>query len=245
MPLDRLRCDLSRVLLPRGRAISENEQASARAGYGFDITILRCVSNRRTTGFSSVATDPFTHELRSKGGPLCFATLARRQRDSRGASTHSPLSPFNPSITARRATFYRTVTSATLAEGGRGRNIVPDKLTLNLNHRFTPGTSLEQAQRDILDLVGGEATVEFTDLSPSAPTYATHPLVEALTRSGVSVVEAKQAWTDVARFAQLGVPAVNFGPGVNAQAHQRNEWTSLALLDEGRTIFERWLTSIS
>lgn len=139
---------------------------------------------------------------------------------------------------------YRTVTSATLAEGGRGRNIVPDVFTLNLNHRFTPGTSLDQAKRDLLALVGDDARVEFTDLSPSAPTYATHPLVAALCRAGVSVVEAKQAWTDVARFAQLGVPAVNFGPGVNAQAHQKNEWTSLALLDEGRAIFERWLLSI-
>ncbi|HVY46539.1 MAG TPA: M20/M25/M40 family metallo-hydrolase, partial [Minicystis sp.] len=140
---------------------------------------------------------------------------------------------------------YRTVTSATLASGGRGRNIVPDAFELNLNHRFSPDTTLAEAQRDIERLVAGRARIDFTDLSPSAPPHAHHPLVAALREAGVRGVEPKQAWTDVARFAELGVPAVNFGPGVNAQAHQRNEWTSIPQLAEGRTILLRWLGAIA
>ncbi len=137
---------------------------------------------------------------------------------------------------------YRKVTSVTMATGGRGRNIVPDSFELNLNHRFTPDTTLEAAQAEVLALVAGRARVSFLDLSPSAPTFSDHPEVAKLREAGVSVVEPKQAWTDVARFAALGVPAVNWGPGVNAQAHQRNEWTSLPLLDEGLEILRRWLT---
>lgn len=139
---------------------------------------------------------------------------------------------------------YRTVTSATMAEGGRSRNIIPDTFTLNLNHRFAPDTSLAEAQADIERLVAGRARIEWTDLSPSAPPHGSHPLVLALRNAGVAGVEAKQAWTDVARFAAVGVPAVNWGPGENAQAHQRNEWTSIAKLREGREILGRFFRAL-
>ena len=139
---------------------------------------------------------------------------------------------------------YRSVTSVTMAQGGRAKNIIPDSFALNVNHRFSPDRSLEQAQADILALVAGRAIVDWHDLSPAAPPHGSHPLVRELMGSGVVAVEPKQAWTDVARFATLGVPAVNFGPGENAQAHQRNEWTSLAKLEAGRLILERWLTRL-
>src|SRR6185369_11733801 len=106
------------------------------------------------------------------------------------------------------------------------------------------GTNIERAQQNVLDLVAGEAEVEFVDVSPSAPPLRHHPLVTALADSGVAAVEPKQAWTDVARFASLGIAAVNFGPGVQAQAHQKNEWTLLSQLDVGRAVLERWLGRI-
>ncbi|HET9954008.1 MAG TPA: succinyl-diaminopimelate desuccinylase [Polyangiaceae bacterium] len=140
---------------------------------------------------------------------------------------------------------WRDVISATMAQGGRARNIIPDRFELNLNHRFGPLVDLEQAERNVLDLVAGDAEVEFVDRSPSALPYRAHPLVQALAESGVAAVEPKQAWTDVARFAAMGVPAVNFGPGVQAQAHQRNEWTHLPALETGREILSRWLRRIT
>ncbi len=136
---------------------------------------------------------------------------------------------------------YRTVTTVTMAQGGRGRNVVPDELSLNVNHRFSPDTSIEEAQREIERLVNGRASIEWQDLSPAALPHANHPLVEKLRTSGVAAVEPKQAWTDVARFATFGIPAVNFGPGENAQAHQQNEWTSVSKLHDGQKILERWL----
>ncbi len=140
---------------------------------------------------------------------------------------------------------YRTVTSATQArDGGRGRNVVPDRFVVNVNHRFAPSTSMEAAKREVLEMVGDRARVELTDLSPAAPPNRSHPLVGALLASGAVGVEPKQAWTDVARFAEKGVAAVNFGPGENAQAHQKNESTSLALVHEGYAIMEKWLRSM-
>ncbi|HTQ42150.1 MAG TPA: M20/M25/M40 family metallo-hydrolase, partial [Polyangiaceae bacterium] len=94
-------------------------------------------------------------------------------------------------------------------------------------------------------MVGDRATIELTDLSPAAMPSASHELVKKLVAAGVRSVEPKQAWTDVARFAARGVAAVNFGPGENAQAHQKNESTSLPLVHEGYAIVQRWLDSVS
>jgi succinyl-diaminopimelate desuccinylase len=140
---------------------------------------------------------------------------------------------------------YRSVTTVTQArDGGRGRNVVPDRFVLNVNHRFAPDRTLDEAVAGLRALVGDRAHVELTDLSPAAPPAAHHPLVQALVAAGVRAVEPKRAWTDVARFAALGVAAVNFGPGENAQAHQKNESTSIALVHEGYGIVARWLSSL-
>jgi succinyl-diaminopimelate desuccinylase len=137
---------------------------------------------------------------------------------------------------------FREVMTPTLASGGRGRNVVPDKFELNLNYRFAPGKTPQQALAELEALVAGRARVVATDLSPAGRPHAAHPLVQKLVRSGVKTVERKQAWTDVARFDQIGVPAVNFGPGLNAQAHQHNEYTEIPLLAEGYEILRRFLT---
>jgi succinyl-diaminopimelate desuccinylase len=140
---------------------------------------------------------------------------------------------------------YKSVVTVTQAkDGGRGRNVVPDRFVLNVNHRFPPDTTPEKAQRHLVDLVAGAAPRPFNHVSPAAMPNASHPLVASLIAAGVAGVEPKQAWTDVARFAERGIAAVNFGPGENAQAHQKNESTSLALVHTGFNILKRWLTSI-
>ncbi len=166
-----------------------------------------------------------------------------------GESAISRAAPFLAELAAREPVesiidglIYRRVTTVTQArDGGRGRNVVPDRFVLNVNHRFTPDHTLEQGQAQVLALVADRARVEWLDLSPGALPGASHPLVRELVACGVRAVEPKQAWTDVARFSALGVPAINFGPGENAQAHQRNESCALSLVYEGYRIFARWL----
>ncbi len=136
---------------------------------------------------------------------------------------------------------YREVMSATLAEGGRGRNVVPDLFTLNVNVRFAPGRTPDDAADELAMEVAGDGTIEVFDRSPSALPARSHPLVAAIEALGLPSVEPKQAWTDVARFATVGVAAVNFGPGTQSQAHQRNEWTDRAALAEGMRLFRSWL----
>jgi succinyl-diaminopimelate desuccinylase len=140
---------------------------------------------------------------------------------------------------------FREVMSPTVAQtAGRGRNVIPDEFDVNVNMRFAPPRKPEDALAELVALVGDDASVEATDLSPAGRPHAAHPLVRWLAECGVAGVQTKQAWTDVARFDAIGVPAVNFGPGSQAQAHQRNEYTELALLDPGYMILHRFVTGI-
>jgi succinyl-diaminopimelate desuccinylase len=139
---------------------------------------------------------------------------------------------------------FREVLTPTLAVADRGRNVVPDRFDVNVNYRFAPPRTPEQAVDEIRALVAGRALVEPTDLSPACRPHAQHPLVKQLVVAGATAVKVKQAWTDVARFDQVGVPAVNFGPGLQTQAHQRNEYTELPLLDEAYAILHGFLMSV-
>jgi succinyl-diaminopimelate desuccinylase len=118
---------------------------------------------------------------------------------------------------------FREVFSVTRAQGGRARNVVPDAFELNLNYRFAPGKSLEEAQEDVRRLIGGRAEITFTDLSPAGRVCEDNPIFQRLLTVTRLLAEPKQAWTDVARLSAFGVDAVNFGPGETAQAHQANE----------------------
>lgn len=136
---------------------------------------------------------------------------------------------------------FREVMTCTLASGGRARNVVPESFTLNLNYRFAPTRTLDDAQEEVRRLVAGRARVVFTDLAPAGPVFAHHPLLSRLRERTGATVESKQAWTDVARLGLHGVAAVNFGPGQSAQAHQARERASVSQLVTGYRLFERFL----
>ena len=81
-----------------------------------------------------------------------------------------------------------------------------------------------------------------TSGDPPGAVARSHPLIARwIERCGL-VPEPKQAWTDVARMTAIGIPAVNFGPGDPAQAHQAGEWVAVAALDEGLRTLERLVT---
>jgi succinyl-diaminopimelate desuccinylase len=137
---------------------------------------------------------------------------------------------------------FREVISATRIEGGRARNVVPDRCTLNLNFRFAPDRTVDEAAREIEDLARSfGALAEITDRSPACPAFVDHPLVVRMRDRAGLEVEPKQAWTDVARLAAAGIPAVNFGPGATAQAHQRGEWVEVLAIERAYLALERFL----
>lgn len=137
---------------------------------------------------------------------------------------------------------YYEVMNATMVNFSGGRNIIPDKFEINVNFRFAPGKSIYQAKKEILDLVNNEAKVEFTDVAPAGNVCLDNPVLKEFISKYNLSIEAKQAWTDVARLSLYGIDAVNFGPGDPAQAHQKDEYIPLKNLFENYKILKDFLS---
>jgi succinyl-diaminopimelate desuccinylase len=137
---------------------------------------------------------------------------------------------------------FREVVSATRIGGFSGRNVVPALCELNLNFRFAPGRSLPGAEDELQEIARRfGATCTVTDRAPSGPAVVDNPLLLELRALTAVKVEPKQAWTDVAQLAAHGIPAANFGPGEQAQAHQKGESCGEAALLRGYQMLERFL----
>jgi succinyl-diaminopimelate desuccinylase len=137
---------------------------------------------------------------------------------------------------------YRDVFSATQAWTNNARNVIPDRFTINLNYRYSPRWTPVEAEERLRAVVDGRARIEIVDRAPPAPPRRHDPVVRRFVDGVQRPVTPKQAWTDVARFAEVGVPALNYGPGLVAQAHQAGEYVPRANLGAARDAIARFLT---
>ncbi|MDQ0377282.1 succinyl-diaminopimelate desuccinylase [Amycolatopsis thermophila] len=117
---------------------------------------------------------------------------------------------------------YREGLQAVRVSGGVAGNVVPDEAVLAVNFRFAPDRSAEQAEKHLREVFDGYE-LSVVDLSPGALPGLTAPATAELVRAAGGEAAAKLGWTDVARFAALGMAAVNFGPGNPTLAHTREE----------------------
>jgi succinyl-diaminopimelate desuccinylase len=124
---------------------------------------------------------------------------------------------------------YREVVSAVKVEGGIAANVVPARASVELNYRYAPGRTRNEAERQLRSLVP-EGNLEVLSNSPSAPPALANPLVARL-RELVPDVAPKQAWTPVAQFAEQGIDAINYGPGLTRFAHRQDEQVPVENLD--------------
>ena len=138
-------------------------------------------------------------------------------------------------------TFYE-VFSVTKAGGGVANNVIPASFELNLNYRFAPHRDREGALARLAEVAEGADSVEVKELVDGAPVPEGNPFLDRLVRISEAPVTPKQAWTDVARLAAHGIPAVNYGPGETAQAHQADESIPLDSLPAAYRTLRRFLT---
>lgn len=119
---------------------------------------------------------------------------------------------------------YREGLSAVRIDGGIAGNVIPDAATLTVNFRFAPDRTVEQAYTHVREVFDGlDVGMELTDSAAGALPGLARPAAAALVEAAGGQVRAKYGWTDVARFAALGIPAVNYGPGDPNLAHRADE----------------------
>jgi succinyl-diaminopimelate desuccinylase len=135
---------------------------------------------------------------------------------------------------------YREGLNAVKILGGVAGNVIPDECVVEVNFRFAPDRSGEAAVEHVKELFAGYA-VDFVDVAPGAlPGLDAEPAKEFIDAVGTAP-QAKLGWTDVARFAALGVPALNFGPGDPNLAHTREEHVAVAQITRSVDVLRRFL----
>jgi succinyl-diaminopimelate desuccinylase len=157
--------------------------------------------------------------------------------------------PREPEVDGLR---YHEGLNAVAVRGGVAGNVVPDECVVTVNYRFAPDLDGNQAAEHLQSLFSAWQVTVLDSADGARPGLA-HPAAAAFVAavgqgdgedSGSSRCPptAKLGWTDVARFAALGIPAVNYGPGISEIAHTPGEYVETAKIAECEARLRSWLS---
>lgn len=135
---------------------------------------------------------------------------------------------------------YRESLNAVRITGGIAGNVIPDFCEVEVNYRFAPDKDVAAAEAHVFELFKGFEIVR-TDGAPGARPGLQHPAAASFVAAVGREPKPKFGWTDVARFSELGIPAVNFGPGDALLAHSDDEHVTRAAIHECLAALELWL----
>ncbi|WP_101523769.1 succinyl-diaminopimelate desuccinylase [Nocardioides houyundeii] len=139
---------------------------------------------------------------------------------------------------------YHEGLNAVGIRGGVAGNVVPDECVVEVNFRFAPDRSTEQAEAFVREFFDG-FDLQITDLAPGAMPGLQLPAAKAFLDVVGGQAAPKFGWTDVAQFSKLGIPAVNYGPGDPLFAHKQDEQVPVADIVRCEQQLRVWLTDES
>ncbi|HWS37729.1 MAG TPA: succinyl-diaminopimelate desuccinylase [Actinoplanes sp.] len=137
---------------------------------------------------------------------------------------------------------YHEGLNAVKIEGGIAGNVIPDLCTVYVNHRFAPDRGVAEAEAHLREVFAG-FEVEVVDAAPGARPGLDRPAAAEFVALVGREPQAKLGWTDVSRFATLGIPAVNFGPGDPLLAHTDGEFVPIPEIRQALKVLQAWLTT--
>lgn len=153
----------------------------------------------------------------------------------------STLRDYQPQTVEVDGLAYREGLNAVNIDGGIAGNVIPDAAHVEINYRFAPNKTVEEAEQHVRQLLPGYELIR-TDAAGGAKPGLGNTAIQGLVSAVGGMPEPKYGWTDVARFAQLGIPAVNFGPGNALLAHSDNEHVSASDVRKCLGTLLNWLT---
>jgi succinyl-diaminopimelate desuccinylase len=137
---------------------------------------------------------------------------------------------------------YREGLHAVGVSGGVAGNVIPDECRVTVNYRFAPDRSEGEALAHVREAFA-DHEVELRDSAPGAMPGLDRPAAADFVVAVGAEPRPKFGWTDVARFAELGIPAVNYGPGESQLAHTKDEYVEVAELHQCEDRLTSWLTA--
>jgi succinyl-diaminopimelate desuccinylase len=150
------------------------------------------------------------------------------------------LATYQPATIAVDGLDYKESLNAVSIHAGIAGNVIPDLCEIEVNYRFAPSKSGEEAKEYISGLFAS-FEVEFTDLAEGARPGLDTELASGFLAATGTTARPKYGWTDVARFSSLGIPAINFGPGDPSLAHADNENLPVGHLFDVEKGLRSWL----
>jgi succinyl-diaminopimelate desuccinylase len=147
--------------------------------------------------------------------------------------------PREPEVDGLR---YHEGLNAVAIRGGVAGNVVPDECVVTVNYRFAPDRTGAQAADYVRSLFAAWP-VTVIDVSEGARPGLGEPAAAAFVAAVGGTPRAKLGWTDVSRFAALGIPAVNYGPGISEIAHTAGEYVELSKIADCENRLRAWLTA--
>ena len=137
---------------------------------------------------------------------------------------------------------YREGLNAVRISGGVAGNVIPDLCEVEVNYRFAPDKTAEEAERRVRAFFD-EYEVEIVDIAGGARPGLDAPLARSFAEAVGGTPKPKYGWTDVARFSELGIPAVNYGPGDGQLAHHDEERVPVAQIEAVERGLRAWLSA--
>lgn len=135
---------------------------------------------------------------------------------------------------------YKEGLNAVMAESGVATNTIPDEAWAFINFRYAPNRSVDEALAHLYEVLqvgtpespADGFSVFLDDAAAAAAPGLNQPFAAKLVEATGGRVRPKYGWTDVARFTELGIPAVNFGPGDPGLCHTKDERCPVAQIEE-------------